>query len=86
MAFTTPSRFTSIVTVSTLVFTPSLTVTWKTSCVLAKPSGAVKFGVVDEAHDRIQVLSGLAEGETVVTGPVEGFVDGQAVRVTGKGE
>ena len=27
----------------------------------------------------------LAEGETVVTGPVEGFVDGQAVRVTGKG-
>ena len=46
---------------------------------------AVKFGVVDEAHDRIQVLSGLAEGETVVTGPVEGFADGQAVRVTGKG-
>jgi RND family efflux transporter MFP subunit len=45
---------------------------------------AVKFGLVDEAHDRVQVLSGLAAGETVVTGPVQGLSDGQAVRVAGK--
>lgn len=45
---------------------------------------AVKFGLLDEAHDRIQVLSGLAEGETVVTGPVQGLSDGQPVRVAGK--
>ena len=50
----------------------------------ASSPSAREFGVVDEAHDRHPVLSGLAEGETVVTGPVEGFADGQAVRVTGK--
>ena len=44
----------------------------------------VKFGVVDEAHDRVQVLEGLAEGDVIVTGPAEGFVDGGPVHVSGK--
>ncbi len=43
-----------------------------------------KFGLVDEAHDRVQVLSGLADGEVVVTGPAEGLADGQPVHVSGK--
>ncbi|MBK7641957.1 MAG: hypothetical protein IPJ19_02740 [Planctomycetes bacterium] len=38
------SRFTSMVTVSTVVFVPSDTLHWKTIAVLARPSGAVKVG------------------------------------------
>jgi hypothetical protein len=40
----------------------------------------------DESSDRVEVLRGLAEGETVVTGPAESFSPGRAARVTGKGE
>jgi len=42
---------------------------------------AVRTGVVDEAHDRVQVLSGLTAGDRVVTGPIEGLLAGQPVRV-----
>ncbi|MBK7641956.1 MAG: hypothetical protein IPJ19_02735 [Planctomycetes bacterium] len=38
------SRLTSIVTVSTVVFVPSLTLHWNTIAVFARPSGAVKVG------------------------------------------
>ena len=41
-------------------------------------------GMRDEATDRIEVLTGLAEGETVVTGPAESFSPGRSARVTGK--
>ncbi|MFN8587422.1 MAG: efflux RND transporter periplasmic adaptor subunit [Candidatus Eisenbacteria bacterium] len=53
-----------------------------TNGVLAKKP--VKFGMTDEAHGLVQVAEGLAEGETVVTGPSEGLADGQPVRVSGK--
>ena len=45
---------------------------------------AIKTGLRDEGSDRIEVLEGLAEGETVVTGPIEGFAPGRAASVTGK--
>ncbi len=45
---------------------------------------AVKAGLRDERLDRVQVLSGLAEGERVVTGTAEGLAAGQPVRVSGK--
>ncbi|MBK7641958.1 MAG: hypothetical protein IPJ19_02745 [Planctomycetes bacterium] len=38
------SRFTSMVTVSTVVFVPSVTEHWKPMVVLARPSGAVNVG------------------------------------------
>lgn len=44
----------------------------------------VKFGLADEAHDRVQVLSGLVSGEIVVTGPIEGLREAQPVRIAGK--
>ena len=37
----------SIVTVSTLVLVPSETASWKVTLVFARPSGAVKVGVVE---------------------------------------
>jgi RND family efflux transporter MFP subunit len=43
----------------------------------------VAIGVRDEARDRIEVLRGLAEGDTVVVGPVEGLEQGQRVQVAG---
>lgn len=44
----------------------------------------VKAGLRDDARDLVQVLGGLADGERVVVGPVEGLVAGQPARVTGK--
>jgi RND family efflux transporter MFP subunit len=44
----------------------------------------VKPGLRDGQIDRVQVLSGLAEGDRVVVGPVEGLVSGQPVHVAGK--
>lgn len=45
---------------------------------------AVKTGLRDEGSDRVEVVEGLAEGETVVTGPAESFSPGRAASVTGK--
>ncbi len=44
----------------------------------------VTLGLRDESRDLIEVLSGLAEGEAVVIGPVEGFTPGRGARVSGK--
>jgi len=44
----------------------------------------VRVGVRDEAQDRIEVLSGLAAGDVVVVGPIEGLEAGRAVQVGGK--
>ena len=44
----------------------------------------VKPGLSDEQRDRVQVTSGLAEGEHVIVGPIEGLSSGQPVHVTGK--
>jgi len=38
---------------------------------------------VDEQQDRIQIATGLAAGETVVIGPIEGLEQGQPVEITG---
>ncbi|MEQ1832450.1 MAG: efflux RND transporter periplasmic adaptor subunit, partial [Candidatus Eisenbacteria bacterium] len=45
---------------------------------------AVKAGLRDERRDLVEVLSGLAEGDQVITGPVEGFAPGRVARVSGK--
>lgn len=45
---------------------------------------SVKAGLRDERRDLVEVLSGLAEGDQVITGPVEGFTPGRAARVSGK--
>lgn len=44
----------------------------------------LRSGLRDEAHDLVQVLAGLAEGERVLVGPAEGLTGGQPARVTGK--
>ena len=44
----------------------------------------VKTGLRDESRDLVEVLDGLGEGATVVVGPVEGFEQGRAVRVSGR--
>ncbi|MCE9600771.1 MAG: efflux RND transporter periplasmic adaptor subunit [Gemmatimonadetes bacterium] len=43
----------------------------------------VRVGLRDEASDRIEVLSGLSEGEQVVTGAADGFTAGRIAKVTG---
>lgn len=43
----------------------------------------VRTGVRDDAHDLVEVLSGIAAGDTVVTGTLAGLGEGQTVRVTG---
>lgn len=43
----------------------------------------VSTGVRDDSHDLVEVLSGLAPGDTVVTGTLAGLAEGQTVRVTG---
>jgi len=45
---------------------------------------AIRAGLRDEARDRVEVLEGLAEGDSVVTGPTEGFEPGRAARVSGR--
>jgi RND family efflux transporter MFP subunit len=44
----------------------------------------VRTGVRDDARDLVEVLSGLAEGDTAVVGPIEGLTPGQPVRITGR--
>jgi len=44
----------------------------------------IRAGVRDEAQDRVEVLSGLAAGDVVVVGPIEGLEPGRAVQVGGK--
>jgi RND family efflux transporter MFP subunit len=43
----------------------------------------VTTGVRDETQELVEVKSGLREGERVIVSPIEGLVDGQAVRVAG---
>lgn len=43
----------------------------------------VTVGVADEAAGLVEIVSGLAGGETVVVGPAEGLRPGQAVTVAG---
>lgn len=45
---------------------------------------AIKIGVRDDAHDLIEILSGLKPGDSVVTGPIEGLTEGQPVQIGGK--
>jgi len=45
---------------------------------------AVTIGVRDDARDLVQVVSGLAEGDTVVTGPIQGLEPGRLVAIGGK--
>jgi RND family efflux transporter MFP subunit len=42
----------------------------------------VRVGLRDEARDLIEVLSGLAEGEQVVIGAVEGFMPGRIAKLS----
>ena len=44
----------------------------------------LETGLRDETSDRVEVLRGLSEGETVVTGSAESFTPGRPARVTGK--
>ena len=44
----------------------------------------LKTGMRDDATDRIEVLQGLTEGDSVVTGAAESFAPGRSARVTGK--
>lgn len=44
----------------------------------------VQAGLRDERRDLIEVLSGLTEGDQVITGPVEGFSPGRVAHVSGK--
>ena len=45
---------------------------------------AVRAGLHDDARDLVEILSGIAAGDRVVVGPVEGLMQGQPVRVSGK--
>jgi RND family efflux transporter MFP subunit len=44
----------------------------------------VRPGLRDEQRGLVQVLEGLRAGDSVIVGPVEGLVNGQPVRVSGK--
>ncbi len=44
----------------------------------------VRAGMKDEARDLVQIVSGLAAGDVVVTGPIEGLTPGRAVQIGGK--
>jgi len=45
----------------------------------------VTVGLRDESQDRVEIQAGLAEGDTVVTGTLEGLVAGREVTVAGGG-
>jgi RND family efflux transporter MFP subunit len=60
------------------------TVAWVVGADQRAAKRVVKPGLRDERRDRVQVLSGIAEGERVVIGPVEGLTTGQPVHVAGK--
>jgi RND family efflux transporter MFP subunit len=45
----------------------------------------LETGVRDEIRDLVEVVAGLQERDTVVTGPIEGLNVGQPVRLAGKG-
>ena len=44
----------------------------------------VVAGLRDETQDRVEITSGIAEGDTVVTGPIEGLEPGQVALLAGK--
>jgi membrane fusion protein, multidrug efflux system len=44
----------------------------------------IQAGLSDQTADRVQVLSGLADGDRVIVGPIEGLTAGQPVHVAGK--
>ena len=46
---------------------------------------AVTLGLRDETRDAVEVRAGLAAGDSVVVGPIEGLSAGQRVRITGAG-
>ncbi len=43
----------------------------------------VGLGIADEAQGLVQITSGLAAGETVIVGPIEGLPDGSPVEISG---
>ena len=45
----------------------------------------VKPGLRDESRDLVEMLSGVAEGDTAVTGPIQGLRPGQPVQFSGRG-
>jgi membrane fusion protein (multidrug efflux system) len=45
----------------------------------------VRTGLRDEARDLVEIVAGLSEGAQVVVGAVDGFTDGRAAQVAGKG-
>ena len=44
----------------------------------------VKAGVVDEARDMVEIVSGLKGGEQVIVGPIEGVRVGDQIQLVGK--
>jgi RND family efflux transporter MFP subunit len=44
----------------------------------------VRAGLRDEKQDLVQLLTGVAPGDTVLVGPIEGLEPGQPARVTGQ--
>lgn len=47
---------------------------------------ALALGVVDEQRGLVEVTRGLAAGDTVIVGPVEGLATGQPIQVAGAGK
>ena len=41
----------------------------------------VRAGLKDPGRDLVQIVSGLAAGDVVVTGPIEGLTPGRAVEI-----
>ncbi len=44
----------------------------------------VRIGVRDDGRDLVEVISGLAPGDTAVVGPIEGLTPGQPVQIAGR--
>ena len=45
---------------------------------------AVTTGVRDEVRDLVEITTGLAGGETVIVGPIEGLQIGQPAQLVGR--